>query len=258
MSEFKEGWMHYSFFSMTKKITKDQQGATAVMVAVALTALFGFVALGIDVGNLCVTRNQLQNIADAAALAGTRQLGRIYQPMTYDEQQGNDETLIKSAIHDVAGQNQAAELDSLTIPGQDILIGQWQANQNSGDPFTQTVNMPKAVRVIARRDAQANSPISTFFAGVIGTDLLSVSATATAALTGKGDAAPGELELPVGISSWWYENPEYCNDTIAFSPANSPDSCAGWTSFEISPANDITLRNIRFPDLGRFCYDTIS
>jgi len=59
-----------------------------------------------------VTKNELQNIADSAALAATRQLGSIYQGMTYEQQLAyvvgsEDETLIKDAAINVAGQNQA-------------------------------------------------------------------------------------------------------------------------------------------------------
>ena len=62
---------------------KDQAGAVAVTVAILLVLLVGFAALAIDVGYLMVTRNELQNVADAAALAATRKLGIIYQNMTF-------------------------------------------------------------------------------------------------------------------------------------------------------------------------------
>ena len=42
----------------------------AVTAAFFLTALLGFAALAIDVAYLLVVRNELQNAADAAALAG--------------------------------------------------------------------------------------------------------------------------------------------------------------------------------------------
>lgn len=235
-----------NFHAFIKKLAQDRQGAAMVVVALSLVALFGFVALAIDIGHLYVTRNELQNIADGAALAATRQLGQFYKTMSYDEQQtyicdSDDAALIISQAQSIGSQNRAAEEYGITIPEGDIVIGIWQPATST---LQITLSHPTAVRVRARRDEVANNPISTFFASVIGTDLLSVNAMATAALTGQGSAGPGNLELPVGISKWWYEDPGYCNDTIAFSPANSPDSCAGWTSFEISPSNDNTIRNI--------------
>ncbi|HSP76595.1 MAG TPA: pilus assembly protein TadG-related protein [Cryobacterium sp.] len=47
----------------------NERGASAVLVAVLLVPLFGFAAIAVDVGALYVERGQLQNGADAAALA---------------------------------------------------------------------------------------------------------------------------------------------------------------------------------------------
>ncbi|RZS68637.1 Flp pilus assembly protein TadG [Agromyces ramosus] len=48
---------------------EDERGASAVLVAILLSALIGFTALAVDVGTLYAERAQLQNGADAAALA---------------------------------------------------------------------------------------------------------------------------------------------------------------------------------------------
>ena len=44
------------------------------LAAIGLLTLLGFAALAIDVGYLFVVRNELQNAADAAALAGAGKL----------------------------------------------------------------------------------------------------------------------------------------------------------------------------------------
>lgn len=51
-----------------------RRGAVMVLVLVSLVALLTFVALAIDLGVLAVARTQLQDAADAAAMAGTRTL----------------------------------------------------------------------------------------------------------------------------------------------------------------------------------------
>ena len=67
---------------------RGKRGVVAVYVAIILVVLIGFVALAVDVGYMMVVRNQLQNAADASALAATRQLGDIYEQMSsYQEQQ---------------------------------------------------------------------------------------------------------------------------------------------------------------------------
>jgi Flp pilus assembly protein TadG len=48
---------------------KDKRGTVTVMVALLLIMLIGFAAFAIDVGYMMVRRNELQNIADTAALA---------------------------------------------------------------------------------------------------------------------------------------------------------------------------------------------
>ena len=221
--------------------TKDQSGATAIVVAIVIPILIGITALAVDIGYVMATRNELQNVADAAALAATRQLGAIYQGMSYAEQQNYicDPLTIRPIARDVAGKNQAARM-GITLNDADIIIGDWDSNALTFDP---TLAQPDAVRVIARRDGDANGPIATFFARILGIDTVDVTATATAALTGQGTAEPGELELPVGISRWFFDE-DACNHHIKFYPTNDPDSCAGWNTFTTSPSNDSGIRDI--------------
>jgi Flp pilus assembly protein TadG len=226
---------------------KNQDGVSAVVVAIALVTLLGFAALAIDVGYLYSTRNELQNVADAAALAATRQLGAIYQTLSYQDQQTYvcDRAAIVSVAQQVGLKNQAAKT-FITINDADVIIGKWD-----GSNLAPTLAQPDAVGVIARRDSSANSPVTTFFASVFkifggNFETVGINADAIAALSGKGESKDGEIELPVAIDEDWW-GPSFgnvCGDKIKFSPTTDPDACAGWTSFEIWPSNDITLRRI--------------
>lgn len=51
-----------------------ERGAVAIMVAIALASLVGFIGLVLDVGHLYVTRTELQDAADACALAAAKEL----------------------------------------------------------------------------------------------------------------------------------------------------------------------------------------
>ena len=51
-----------------------ENGAVLPLVTIALVGLLSFIALAIDLGLMMVARNQCQNAADIAALAGTRAL----------------------------------------------------------------------------------------------------------------------------------------------------------------------------------------
>jgi Flp pilus assembly protein TadG len=62
---------------------KDKRGTVTIVVVLAMLMLIGFAAFAIDVGYMMVSRNELQNIADTAALAAAGELGLLYSKMTY-------------------------------------------------------------------------------------------------------------------------------------------------------------------------------
>ena len=248
---------------------RSEQGQALVLMAVTMVGLLGIAALSVDVGYLLVARNQLQNVADGAALAGARSLGAMYQNMTYPEQQvfvcGEPcITTIQTTAESVANHNSAAgkimSLDYGDDNTGDVLIGHWD-----GDNFTPGLDQPDAVQVISRRDDAYNGPVTTFFARVLGIDSAPVNAIAVAAMTGQGTAQPGEVELPIGISRYFFDEsgwdgegePPWCHETIRFYPTNDPTSCAGWTSFEYN-ANDVTLRDILDGDDGYLSPTTVA
>ena len=230
-----------SYFKIFEKL-KNQAGATAVIVAIVLPMLIGFGALAVDVGYMHVTKNELQNVADAAALAATRKLGTIYQGMTPEAQQAY--VCGESDIADIKGVAEAVALNNKAggkhiIVTQDIEIGDW--NLLDTPHFEAKYVRPDAVRVTARRDGSANGPIITFFAKIFGIDAVNVSADATAALTGQSISEPGEIELPLGISTL-AAAPDRCDKDIKFSPTN--EACAGWNTFFEDPSRDIGTRRI--------------
>lgn len=227
-------------FLLLRKPLEQQRGATAIIVALVLTVLLGFAALAVDVGYLMVGRNELQNVADAAALAGARTLGRLYEcngdlvncpgPMPYENQLTYyaDAAAIQNAITDVASKNQAGGKTGITINDADIVIGNW--DRSSKPPLTATLTSPDAVRVTARRDSSANSPISTFFARIFNKNFVDVSATATAALTGESTAGPGELPLPLAINKSWVAKLP-CNNNLKLHPS-SGEICSAWHAYD--------------------------
>ena len=57
-----------------KQAIQHQRGAVAIIVALCLTLLIGMLGLVLDLGHLYVAKTELQNAADAAALAGAKEL----------------------------------------------------------------------------------------------------------------------------------------------------------------------------------------
>jgi Putative Flp pilus-assembly TadE/G-like len=227
-----------------QRVLRDADGSTLIYVAVALTVLLAFAALAIDIGYAMVARNELQNVADSAALAAARYIGKTYEGKTYEEQQNYtfSSAAIVSAAKAVAVQNQAAGTN-IDLNDADVFIGKWNGTTHTlGDIGNMT--LPDAVRVIARRDASTvNGSIPTFFARVLGIATMDVAATGTAALTGQSTAGPGGLFVPVGISRAWF-NPNSCNQVIQFSPTGTLTGCAGWNTFTDPKVNDNNERTL--------------
>src|SRR5438128_2583004 len=59
---------------MLIKLRKGRRAQSLVIVALSATALFGIIALGLDAGRLYFQRRDVQNAADAGALAGAQEL----------------------------------------------------------------------------------------------------------------------------------------------------------------------------------------
>lgn len=216
---------------------KDQRGGVAIIVAIIVVFIvIALMALAIDVGRLYATKNELQNVADAAALAGAGKLGEIYKGLTPEEQDtydfSADQAVIVASAQDVvgAGKNKVGG-ENITIDTGDIIIYNVTdagGNLRFGGP--NNYNLPDAVRVTARRDSDpksAEGPITTFFAKILGFGTADVWADATAALTTLDEVGPGEMNMPIGLSENLF--PNNCTDTIQFSPTTT--SCAGWHNF---------------------------
>jgi len=161
----------------------NQQGVIAVLVGIAMLTLISFAALAVDIGYILTTKSELQNIADAAALAAAGKLGDIYDRKE-DLTSGlndKDRTDIVAEATSVAASNWVVGKTGIIIKDGDIKIGTWNGNSfdPSGIPFT------NAVEIVAWMDnTTANGPISTFFAKLFGVDSVRMKTSAIAALSG--------------------------------------------------------------------------
>ncbi len=242
----------------TTRIAKDEQGATAIIVGIMMVVFISLAALTVDVGYSMVTRNELQNIADGAALASTRQLGATYSGMSSDAILSYVAAPgpIRNVAKDVAIKNSAGG-SNITINNADIEIGQWDAVTKTLDV---TLDIPDAVRVTVRRDSSANGPITTFFASIFGRDTVNITATATAALTGPSEIEECELFMPVGISAAWFEfmnddRGTFCDQDIQFYPTGDMTGCAGWHTFDYWPSNAAKLAQLLEDKVTGDCSD---
>lgn len=203
-----------------RKFVKGTEGTIMILSALGLVAFLGFASLAIDLGHLYVVRNELQNVADAAALAGANKL--------IVEQSGEavrDAAAAQQAVMEVA--QRQAELSGLTAVDwgsrNDLTVtfGNW--NIYAGNPeaaWTDSDASPysnaNAVRVMIRRgEGLAFGPVANFLAGIFGSPTSEVAATATAYLGFVKSSQTGSVDLPLAIPetvitaanqgnpSWW-------------------------------------------------------
>lgn len=154
------------------RLWADEEGATAVVVAILLVVLLGFSALAIDVGAMHAERRELQNGADAAALA-------VAQDCAAGDCDGGpygDRWSTADAFADDNAGDLAAAIDDVRIPGD--LSGDTVTVETSSDP------------ALALR-----------FAPVLGFDEATVGAAATAGWKVPSSLAP-TLPLTISICEW--------------------------------------------------------
>lgn len=216
---------------------QNERGVSAIVVAASLVVLVGFSVMAIDVGHALVTRTQLQNAADSAALGAGGALGRVYLALPKADQSdmnrnltSNETSQIQTAGMNAGFANAASDVQNLNVGQGEIELGTWDMNTRI---FTPTITRPTAVRVTVRRDGTQNGPIATFFAGIFGINTMSVNAQAIAALASAGGPSnPGAGNAPFGISQDYFNVYNQCGDIITFSPTGTQQGCAGWHTFD--------------------------
>lgn len=144
---------------------RNERGATAVMVGLLMVPLIGCLAIALDVGALYAERAQLQNGADAAAIAVARNCaltgscaGGVAIAQTFANANANDA---------------AAAVDGVTFP------------------------TTRSVRVVTSTREDGTGAMRHPFASIIGTNSSTVRASATAEW---GSPSASSLVLPLAVS----------------------------------------------------------
>ncbi len=228
----------------------NERGVTALVVALILFPLICFAALGIDIAHLYVVRNELQNAADAGALAGARLL------YCCQDDPGCTDTNVNPEANQ-RGYEAATENISEKIPVEvnwsggnsgDVERGHWAFyNQTftpnastdptdlwniSEDELDRNLNFINAVRVRTRREA---TPAESFFARILGYDGFALNAEAIAYRGFAGNLRPFDVDQPIVVcEDSIRQNGRYsCNiGRMINSGSNVASSeTGGWTNF---------------------------
>ncbi|WP_158270217.1 TadG family pilus assembly protein [Limnohabitans sp. T6-20] len=182
-----------------KTHTNSEHGAVTLLVALMIPVLLGIAALVIDVAYVQVVRNELQNDADAAALAGAKQL-RSSASATPQW------SVAERVAFDAIALNAA---DSKKLSTGTVQSGYWNPTQVNALlqmlPMTPTANDVPAVQVtLIKGNGQNDGEVPTFFARLWNIVSTPVTVTAVAGMTSPGTIEPGGL-FPLVASQCIYD-----------------------------------------------------
>ncbi|MBN1787412.1 MAG: hypothetical protein JW806_03355 [Sedimentisphaerales bacterium] len=178
MKELKKNKHSQSKFSI-------RNGIVYVWAIIVLLLLLTTTGLSLDIGKVIYVGHQLQNAADAAALAGARVV-KYNQPLACQEAA---ETALQNAAN---GQN-------IQLSSEDIVVGRY--NLATGT-FTPTTIAANAIQVTAKlTDDSATGPVSLNFGSIFNINTCNLTRTAIA--YGAGGTGAGMISLArdgIGLS----------------------------------------------------------
>ena len=229
-----------------------ERGMIVILMAIAIVGLIGAGSLAIDIGSALVTKSELQNVADAASLASTRELAMIYKEKSdpskggdpdfnYKEYtlSGSDKSRIQAKAVSFAAANKAGGL-SINVAASDIDTARPAANGT----LTYTDTGVRAVQVTGRRDDTSNGQVQTQLARVLGINQIAITAESTAAISAMGTLKAGKGEFPIGLDEDWFDNFSCStNNAVKFFPTDET-SCSGWHTFDQKPASASRLKQM--------------
>jgi hypothetical protein len=155
---------------MSLRNHRRRRGSVVVYGLLALAIAFPFLALTIDLGRIAVARAELQNAADAAALAGAKALRD-------GQDAANTAAEIFGELNSVNGAN--AEI----VTANDVEIGRWNKSTRAFQTLSGaalTNGNANAVRATCRINTERGNELPLFFAPLFGEDLTELEATAVA------------------------------------------------------------------------------
>jgi hypothetical protein len=221
----------------------NQRGATLVLVAICIFMIIALTALAVDIGHLVVTRNELQNAADAGALAGARYLyndfGTLVNAgcnaiaMAAATANQSDKINVNVAANDVQRGHWSFTTSPHFTPNNACCepVELWDVDPDLLDTNTDFIN---AVQVTAWR---SDPTVSSWFAKIFGYQGFLQSATAEAYIGFAGSLGPADADQPIAICKQSLkendDDPYTCNiGRMLNSGSNdATNNTAGWTNF---------------------------
>ncbi len=227
-----------------RRLLRGTRGSVAVITAIGLIAFVGMVSLAIDMGHLYTVRNELQNVADAAALAAAGNLIHDYGAGAVRDSAAAQQAALTVVQRQsqLSGQPGVAAEDRNDL---NFIFGAWDIYK--GDPATAWTEIgstcasdsnANGVKVTIRRAAgTVYGPVSNFLGGIFGRDTSQVAATAIAYLGYTHEVPTATVEVPLALP-----------DTIVAASKSRPS----WFARILGPSEAVatTTKTYVFKDTG--------
>jgi Flp pilus assembly protein TadG len=231
--------------SRIRKRLGRRDGAILVLMAFLVTVLLGVAALAVDIGYLYVIRNELQNAADAGALAGAAALyvedGTAVDPnanqVAFDTATANFSQKEPVEVQWTGGNSGDVERGHWTIATRTFTANASLAATQlwgvSEEELDADLNFINAVRVRVRREEH---PATAFFSAIFGYESFSLAAEAVAYIGFSGPLDAADLDQPVAICAYAITNTDGefqgCNIGRMINSGSDPaaNNTAGWTN----------------------------
>jgi Flp pilus assembly protein TadG len=212
---------------MMIKTRYPQRGAMLITMSFFFIMLIGFAAVAVDVGHLMIARNELQNAADAAALAGANCLNKKPKSSGLDCEKYSSEsnmpnwTVAANKAFSFIGENKA---DGATLgAGVTQLETVTTGYKNVMDPLSEPTALapstlspvtcdttagpcykPAVMVRLQKKAGQNGGPVQTLITSMFGGTAVPITATAVAVISSPGNVTKGIL-IPQAINQCMFD-----------------------------------------------------
>ncbi len=230
---------------MSEKRRKKKQvrGGILILFSLAVVLLFGFAALAVDIGYLFVVRNQLQNAADSAALAGASYLYPLLSTGSPNWSLAQTKALENIKLNKV---------DNATLTNATFQTGYWNIQGKNSTLLSPSVNPGQydlaAIKVTVSKILGSNGgPVKLFFGPILGIQTMDVTADAIA-VVGAPKSIQSSRLFPIAMQKSVYDTYWDSNKNSAkidpktgkpylFQISSNGNGGGQWTTFNTT-AND--------------------
>ena len=209
-----------------RPLRSRREGNILLLSAFLMILMMAMTAFAVDLGYLCVARNELQRAADASAAAACYELVNEEGPQGYNNFTAMSADARAAAVQ-YASLNPVMK-QSLALGTNDVEVGYIANPSDPNSAFlTDSASPPNAVRIHLLKTSAQNGQLPLFFGKVLGMSQVNGQADATAALVYNfsGFQAPSDgsnldiLPFALDVETWDALMAGNASDNYSYNPA---------------------------------------